>query len=136
VRDGQLSGIESLLDLIHEMVQAQSGVHILLGPPDFLGERFDGVGVGLQLHESGIAACFVEFVHVGALQVFNQLQFEALRVGELADAGGNCFPSGELRGAIAPRSGHEFKLTGLAVRQRTNENGLQNAVLPDIAGVM
>jgi hypothetical protein len=59
-----------------------------------------------------------------------------LRVGELADAGGNCLAPGELRGAIAPRPRHEFKLARFAVRQRANENGLENAVLPDIAGVM
>jgi len=82
----------------------------------------------------GDAACFIEFVHVGALQVFDQLQFEALRVGELADAGGNCFAPGELRGAIAPRSGHEFKLVRFTIRQRANENGLEDAVLPDISG--
>ncbi len=81
-----------------------------------LRHRPDRIGVGLQLHERRIAACFVKLVHVGALQVFDQLQFEALRVGELADAGGNGFTPGELRGAVAPRSGHEFKPVRFAAR--------------------
>jgi hypothetical protein len=49
---------------------------------------------------SRITSRFVKFVHVGALQVFDELQFKALHVGEFADGGRNGFPSGKFRGAI------------------------------------
>ena len=71
---------------------------------------------------------------IGALQVFDELQFEAFGVGEFADARGNSLPFGELRSAEAPRSGDEFKETVLATR--ADEDGLQDTVLADIARVM
>ena len=116
------------------MGQAQPSVDVFLGAPDFLGERFDGVGVGLQLHERGVASGLVEFVHVGALQILDELQFEAFRVGEFADACRNGFPFRDSGSAVTPRSGHEFEETVLAIRQWTDENGLQDAVLADVVG--
>ncbi len=94
--DCQLSDVEGVLGFIDEMDKAQTGVHIFLGAPDFLGEGFDCVGVRLQLHERGITARLVEFVHIGALQVLDELQFEAFGVGEFADASGNGLPLGKL----------------------------------------
>jgi hypothetical protein len=67
-------------------------------------------------------------VHVSALQVLDELQFEASGVGEFANRGGNGFAFRELRGPIAPRSGDEFILARFAARQGTNENGLEDAV--------
>jgi hypothetical protein len=80
MRDGQLSGVESLLDFVHEVHQAQPRVDVFFGAPDFLGEGLDRVGIRLQLHEGSIAACFIQLVHIGALQVLDQLQFEAFGV--------------------------------------------------------
>ena len=131
MRDGQLAGVEGLLNFVHEMGQAQTSVDVFLGAPDFLGERFHGVGIGLQLHEGGIASRLVEFVHVGALKVLNELQFETLRIGEFADARRDSLPACDTGGAVTPRSSHEFKETVLATRQRADENGLQDAVLAD-----
>jgi len=114
------------------MRQAQSRIDVFLGAPNFLSERFDSVGVRLQLHEGRIAPRFVEFVHVGALQVFDKLQFEAFRVGEFADAGRNSFPPSEFRSAVAPRSGHEFVKSILTVRRGTDEDRLQDAMLANV----
>jgi hypothetical protein len=61
------------------------------------------------------------------------LQFKALRVREFADGGRNGFPSGNLRGAITPRSGYKLKNSIFAARQRTDEDGLQDAMLTDVA---
>ena len=132
MRDGEFAHVECLLHFLDKVRQTQACIDVFLGAPDFLGKRFDGVGVGLQLHQGRIAPRLIEFVHVGALQVFDELQFEAFRVGEFANACGNGFPLGEFRSAVSPRSGHEFKGTRLAVRQRTDENGLQDAMLPDV----
>ena len=73
-------------------------------------------------------------MHIGALQVLDELQFEAFRVSEFADARRNSFPSRDLGGAVTPRSSHEFEETVFAIRQWTDENGLQDAVLSDVAG--
>ena len=73
------------------MSEPQASINVFLRTPDFLGKGFDGVGVRLHLHEGRIATGFVQLVHVGALEVFDELQFEALRVGELADCGGDRF---------------------------------------------
>jgi hypothetical protein len=48
------------------------------------------------------APCFVEFLQVGVLQVLDELEFEALRVGEFANARGNGFSSGDSRSAVTP----------------------------------
>jgi hypothetical protein len=134
VRDRQFACVEGVLDFFDKMHQAQSRIDIFLGTPDFLGKRFDRVGVGLQVHEGRIAPRFVEFVHVGALQVFDELQFKAFRVGEFSDRGRDGFPLGYPRSSVAPCSGHKFKETVLSVRQWSNENGLQDAMLTDVAG--
>jgi hypothetical protein len=59
------------------------------------------------------------------------LQFETFRVGEFAHGRGNGCPLGKFRSAVTPRSGHQFKETVLAVRQRPDEDGLQDAMLAD-----
>lgn len=48
------------------------------------------------MHEGCVATGFVQFVYVGALEVFDELQFEALGIGELADCSGNGFALREL----------------------------------------
>jgi hypothetical protein len=60
VRDAQFSRVEGLLDLVHEMDQTQPRIDVFFGPSDFLGKGLDGVGVGLQLHQGGVAPRFVE----------------------------------------------------------------------------
>jgi hypothetical protein len=80
MRDGEPSEVERLLCFLNQVRETQSGVHVLLGASDFLGESFDRVGFGLQLHESGIAPRFVEFVHIGALQVFDETENRAASV--------------------------------------------------------
>src|SRR6266852_2082124 len=133
VRDRQLCGIEGLLNFVHELGQTQASIDVLFRATDFFGERFDGIGIRLQLHEGGVAPRLVEFVHVGALQVLDKLQFEAFRVGEFADARRNGFPFRDSRSAVTPRTRYECKEAVLAAGQRTEENGLQDAVLADVA---
>jgi len=130
----ELAGIERLLHFVHELQETQPGIDVLLGASDLLGQHFDRVGLRLQLHQRGIATCLVEFVHVGALQVLDELQFEALRVTEFANRCRNGFALRELRGAVAPRSGNEFILARLGTRQGANKDGLQNPVPPDVVG--
>jgi hypothetical protein len=66
----------------------------------------------------------VEFVHVGPLQVLNELQFEILRVGEFA-----------LRCAIlrAPATSSNAPASR---RQGMDENWLESAVLPNVGSLM
>src|ERR1700675_4220795 len=73
-------------------------------------------------------------MHVGALQILDELEFEAFRVGEFANACRNPFSSRDWRSGVAPRSRHEFKEAVRTARQRTDENGLEDAVLADVAG--
>jgi len=73
-------------------------------------------------------------VHVGALQVLDELQFEAFGVGEFADAGRDGFPLRKLRGAESPRTRDKFVAPAFVPYQRTNENGLKDTVEPDIFG--
>ena len=47
VRDRQFARVESLLNVFDKMRQTQSRIDVFLGAPDFLGKRFDSVGVGL-----------------------------------------------------------------------------------------
>jgi hypothetical protein len=68
VRDGKLLGVKRLLRFFD-----------FLRSRDFLGERFDCVGLRLELHQRCVAPRFIEFVHVGALQVFDDLQLETIR---------------------------------------------------------
>jgi hypothetical protein len=84
MRDAQFPRLESLLNVVHEMDQTRPCINVFFGPSDFLGNGLDG----LQLHQGGVAASFVEFVHVGALQ------FQALDIGEFADGRRNgVFPA-------------------------------------------
>jgi hypothetical protein len=78
------------------MSEPQASINVFLRTPDFLGQGFDSVGGRLHVHEGCVATGFVQLVYVGALQVFDELQFEALRVGELADYSGNGFALREL----------------------------------------
>lgn len=108
------------------MHEAQPSIDIFFGASDFFGEDFDGVILGLQLHEGDIAACFIELVHIGPLQIFDELEF--------ADACRNVFPHREFRGAKSPRTCYELIGSRFTVRQRANENGLKDAVEPNILG--
>jgi hypothetical protein len=49
-------------------------------------------------------------MHVAALEVFNNAGFEGLSVGQFDDADRRGFESGQLRRAIAPRSGHDLEV--------------------------
>jgi hypothetical protein len=68
-----------LLYFVDEMSQAQACVYVFFRPPYLLREDFDGVGVRLQMHEGGVALRLIEFVNVRALQVLDELEFEAFR---------------------------------------------------------
>jgi hypothetical protein len=116
---GQFAHVKCLLDFLDKVRQTQPCIDIFLGAPDFLGKGFDGIGVGLQLHQGRIAPRFVEFVHVGTLQVFDELQFEAFRVRQFADARRNGFPFRKFRSTEAPRSRDQFVGFWFAVRHRT-----------------
>jgi hypothetical protein len=69
VRDGQPSDIERLLTFVDQVYEAQPGIDIFLGASDFFGGDFDGVILGLQLHEGRVAACLAGFVSVGLRDV-------------------------------------------------------------------
>ena len=71
-------------------------------------------------------------MHVGALQVFDELEFEALRIGEFADARGNRFHLGEFRSALPPRSCHEFIRVWFSVGRRAHQDRLQYPVQSDV----
>jgi hypothetical protein len=73
-------------------------------------------------------------MHVGPLQIFDELEFEALGVAEFANGCRNAFPPREFRSTVAPRSGYELVTARFAARHRAHEDGLENAVLPDIVG--
>lgn len=67
--NGEFARIEGLLHFAHELQEAEAGIDVFFRAPNLLSERLDGIGLRLQLHECGIAACFAEFVNVGALHV-------------------------------------------------------------------
>ena len=130
MRDGQFRCIERPLHFVHKVRETQTSVYVFFGASDLVGQRFDGVGIGLQLHEGRIPR-LVSWTW--GLQVFDELQFETFRVGEFADARGNGLPFSELRSAVPPHSGDKFKEAVLAARQRTDKDGLHDAMLPDVA---
>jgi hypothetical protein len=81
MRKRKLLVVERPLYVFDQMSEPQASVNVFLRPPDFLCQGFDSVGVRLHLHEGCVATGFVQFVYVGALEVFDELQFEALGVG-------------------------------------------------------
>ena len=52
-------------------------------------------------------------MHIAPLQVLDDAGFEGLRIGQFDDADRHGFESGQLRRAIAPRSGYDFEAVAL-----------------------
>jgi hypothetical protein len=80
--------------------------------PTFGGNLLDGILRLFKPQERGEAAGLVQRMHVAALEVLDDGGFERLGVGQFDDADGRGFESGQLRGAIAPRSGNDLEVLG------------------------
>jgi hypothetical protein len=75
-------------------------------------------------------------VNVGPLQVLDQLQFEALRIGQLADRARYRLPPSENGGAVAARADDQFERVGSPLGQRANQNRLQDPVDLNVVGLI
>ena len=64
-------------------------------------------------------------MHVAALEVFDKLRLQHLRVGHLADFNGNGFFLGHLRGTISLRSEDDLITPVLGTHQQGSENALR-----------
>jgi len=73
VGNRQLVVIEGLLRFGNELNQAQSSTHVLRRSANSGSDAFDSVGVGLKFDEGGVTLRLIEWVHVHALHVFNDL---------------------------------------------------------------
>ena len=90
--------------------QFQSSEDVCRGLATLGGNLFDAVLRFFKAHQRGEAVGLVERMHVAALQVFNDAGFEGLGVGQFDDADRRGFESGQLRRAVAPRSGDDLEV--------------------------
>ena len=68
---------------------------------------------------------FVERMHVAALEVLDNAGFECLGVGQFDDADRCGFESGQLRRAIAPRSGNDLEVLAHGPHNERREDALR-----------
>ena len=95
------------------------------------GDLLDAVLRLIQIEKSAEALRLFEGMYVAPLQVFNQLRFECLGIGEVDDADGNGGNLGDLRGAKTSRPGDDLEaLFG----ERPNEKRREHALTADAVG--
>jgi len=126
-----------------EVEQLQAAIHVAAAFAD-LGAHFLGGERGLVgVHEVVVTLGLFERLQVIALQVFHQLDFEHLRVGEGADHGGDGVKPGDDAGAQAALAAHQLPLrAGLQVGgvghaiagQRAHQHRLVHATGLDAVG--
>ena len=56
------------------MHQPETGVDVLFRTADLFRESLNGIDSGFDLHQSSVTSGLVQFMNVGALQVFDELQ--------------------------------------------------------------
>jgi hypothetical protein len=73
------------------------------------GDLLDAVFRLVQIEKSAKALCLFEGMHIPPLQVFDQLRFECLGVGEIDDANRNGRNLGDLCGAKTSRPSDDLE---------------------------
>ena len=82
----------------------------------------DGVSGPFAFEQGAKPLRFLERMHVGPMNVFDDLRFERFRVGEDNDADGNFLQARPLRGAITPRSRNDFEVAVHSPREQRRED--------------
>ena len=91
----------------------------------------DGVFRLVKIQQSTEALCFLQWMHVPALEVFNQLRLQCFRIRVVDDADWNGFRFGHLRRAVTPRSGNDLKA---AFVQRPHKQRREHALTANAGG--
>ena len=105
--------------------QFQSSEDECRGLANLGGNLLDAVLRFVKPHQRGEAVRFVERMHVAALEVLDNAGFECLGIGQFDDADGRGFESGQLRRAIAPRSGDDLEVLAHGPHNERREDALR-----------
>jgi hypothetical protein len=109
----------------HKLDQFQSSEYKRRGLANFGGNLFDAVLRLVKRQKPGVAARLFHRMHITPLQVLDDAGFERLGVGQFDDADRRGFKSGQLRRAIAPRSGHDLEVLAHGPHDKRRKNALR-----------
>ena len=126
-----LPRVDVVLNRLRQLQQADGVGDVAAAAADDMAERV--LGVVEFLDQLAIAARFFDRVQIGALDVFDEGDFERLGVGEGADDDGHFMQARLLRRAPAPFAGDDLVLVGLA-RNGADNNRLEDAFFADRVG--
>jgi hypothetical protein len=105
--------------------QFQSSEDECRGLANLGGNPLDAVLRFFKPHQRGEAVGLVKRMHVAALEVFDDAGFEGLGVGQFDDADGCGLESGQLRRAVAPRSGHDLEVLSYGPHDEGRKDALR-----------
>jgi hypothetical protein len=131
--DADLLGIEGIDYRHRQFGKFDAGRDIGRTLACLCGDLFDAVSRLVQIEKSAKALRFFERMYVPPLQIFDQLRFECLGVGEIDAANGNGRNLGDLRGAKPSRPGDDLE-TLLA--ERPHEKRREDALTADAVNLL
>jgi hypothetical protein len=108
MRHRELPGAKCILGLVDKPQELQTPADVGGRARHFERDGFKRVARRIEALQGGVTLRFVEFMHVLAQQVFDELQLRCLGVAQLADGRGNRFAPCQFRGAKAARPDHQF----------------------------
>src|SRR5277367_1627516 len=130
--DANLFAVKLFDDTLGKLGQLQAGRDVG-GRFTYLGrDLLDAVLGFLQVEQPFEAPCLLQRMHVAALEVFDKLRLQYLRVGHLADFNGNGFFPGDLRGTKTLRPKDDL----VALVLRPYQQGRENTLRVDTVGIL
>jgi len=107
-------------------VQARDAKVVLLKPVARLGgDLLDGIFRLVKVEQGAESLRLLQRVNVAALQIFNQLRFKGLGIGQMNDADRHSLGLGNERGAVAARSGNDLEAMVADLIERTAVNAIR-----------
>src|ERR1700733_8647065 len=128
--NADLFTVELLYDNLGQLSQLQARGDVSGRLTDLGGNLLDAVFRFFQVEQCFKAPRLLQRMHVAALEVFDELRFQYLRVGHLADFDWDNFFPRDLRGTETLRSEDDF----IALVFGSHKQGCENSLRVDAAG--
>src|SRR6267378_5853007 len=111
VLDADVSSGESIGGGLCEVQELEAFSDERCGLSRFRRYLLNGVVCSFSVEQSTKTLRFLERMHVGPLNILDDLNFKNLRIGKCANADRNFLQTRPLRSAVTPRSCDDFKVS-------------------------